>query len=177
AGAATEGPLGQTRQWGGVGKISNTSINNVGMSYQAVFNTIDGQRTGYRFRYEPDGVSPQHPDSIVHGLEWTHTLSKKSFYNLGVRQNYFNYDDMAYPDLYDARYDSAGAPTGIPEIIDQPYYKGVSLNRFHQNTNALIFKGSYVSQITNDHQGKMGGEVQVPPANFAQLGSPIPVPT
>src|SRR5262249_44673098 len=112
-----------------------------------------------------------------HGLEWTHTLSKKSFYNLGVRQNYFNYDDMAYPDLYDARYDSAGAPTGIPEIIDQPYYKGGSLNRFHQNTNALIFKGSYVSQITNDHQVKMGGEFQFPRLEFGNLGYLIPVQT
>src|SRR5262249_30175197 len=77
----TEVPLGQTRQWSGVGKLSNTSIKNVEMSYQAIFNTIDGQRTDYLFRYDPDGLSKQHTYSIVHGLEWTHTLNKKSFYN------------------------------------------------------------------------------------------------
>jgi outer membrane receptor protein involved in Fe transport len=171
AGDGTEVPLGQTRQWSGVAKVSNTSIKNVEASYQAIFNTIDGQRTDYLFRYDPDGLSRQHTYSIVHGLEWTHTLSKKSFYNVGVRQNYFNYEDMAYPDLYDPRYDVAGAPHGNPALgLDNPYDSGVSLNRFHQNTNALIFKGSFTSQITNDHQVKAGGEFQFPRLEFGNLG-------
>src|SRR5262249_8566303 len=131
AGDFAEVPLGQTRQWSGVAKVSNTSIKNVEMSYQAIFNTIDGQRTDYLFRYNPDGLSKQHTYSIVPGLEGTHTLNKKSFYNFGVRQNYFNYDDMAYPSLYDARYDSAGAPHGNPELgSDNPYDSGVALTRF-----------------------------------------------
>jgi len=169
----TEVPLGQTRQWSGVGKLSNTSIKNVEMSYQAIFNTIDGQRTDYLFRYDPDGLSKQHTYSIVHGLEWTHTLNKKSFYNFGVRQNYFNYEDMAYTDLYDPRYDLAGPPRAVPQL-NGAYDKGVSLNRFHQNTNAIIFKGSLVTQITNDHQVKAGAEFQWPRLEFGNLGYLIP---
>jgi len=171
----TEVPLGQTRQWSGVAKISNSSIHNVEASYQAIFNTIDGQRTDYLFRFDPDGLSKQHTYSIVHGLDVTHTLSKKSFYNFGVRQNYFNYDDHVYEGLYDPRYDAAGPPHGNPALAtDNPYDAGVSLNRFHQNTNSLIFKGSFVTQITNDHQVKAGGEFQFPRLEFGNLGYLIP---
>jgi outer membrane receptor protein involved in Fe transport len=172
-GDGTEVPLGQTREWSGVAKVSNSSIKNVEASYQAIFNTIDGQRTDYLYRYDPDGLSKQHTYSIVHGLDWTQTLSKKSFYNFGVRQNYFNYDDHAYEDLYDPRYDVAGPPHSNTDL-NGAYDRGVSLTRFHQNTNALIFKGSFTSQITNDHQVKMGAEFQWPRLEFGNLGYLIP---
>jgi outer membrane receptor protein involved in Fe transport len=172
-GDSADVPLGQSRQWSGVGKISNTSIKNVEMSYQAIFNTIDGQNTDYLYRYNPDGLPHQNTYSIVHGFEWTHTLSKKSFYNFGVRQNYFTYQDLVYDDLYDPRYDIGGPPHANPQLYNA-YDAGVSLNRFHQTTNSLIFKGSYTTQITNYHQVKLGGEFQFPRLEFGNLGYLIP---
>ena len=57
-------------------------------------------------------MSKQRTFSIVHGLDWTHTLSKTTFYSVSLRQNYFDYKDMAYDDVYDPRYDAAGPPVG-----------------------------------------------------------------
>ena len=163
-------PLGFSREWSGVGKITNRSWNNIEIGYQAIFNVINARRAGWEFRFNPDGLSRQKTYSIVHGLDWTHTLSKKAFYNLSLRQNYFNYDDRAYDDLWDARYDSAGAPTGTDGFEHGAIIQGVSFTRFHQNTNALVFKGSFVNQVTNDQQMKAGFEFQLPRLEFGSPG-------
>ena len=172
-GDGAEVPLGTSREWSGVGKVTNRTLKNVDLSYQAIFNVLDGRRTDWLFRFDPDGESKQHTYSIVHGLDWTHTLSKKTFYNVSLRQNYFNYEDRAFESLYDKGYDAAGAPDPEP-TLDGAYVRGVSLTRFHQNTNSLILKGSVVNQITNDHQVKLGAEFQFPRLEFGNLGYLIP---
>lgn len=170
SGDSKEVPLGFSREWSGVGKISNRALKDIEVSYQAIFNVLDGRRINWAFRYNPDGLSRQHTYSIVHGLDWTHTLSKKTFYNLSVRQNYFNYEDKAFDDLWDPRYDAANAPRSIPGFLDGATVGGVELTRFHQNTNAIVLKGSLVSQVTRDHQAKLGAEFQFPRLEFGNLG-------
>src|SRR4029453_7251817 len=53
-------PLGQTREWSGVGKVTNRSLKNVDVSYQGIFNVLDGKRKDWLWRYLPDGESNQH---------------------------------------------------------------------------------------------------------------------
>ena len=165
-GSYDEVPLGDSREWSGVGKVSNRSIQNIEFSYQAIFNVIDAHRADWAFSLMPEGRSQQHTYSIVHGLDVNHVLNSKSFYNLSIRQNYWDYTDFAYEDFYDPRYDSAGHL----ETLDGYHYAGVAPDRFHQNTNTLVVKGSYVHQSSSTNQLKAGIDLQLPRVEFGTMG-------
>ena len=167
-GTGEERSLGTSREWSGVAKVSNRSITNLEFSYQAIVNVIDARRAEWPFFLMPEGQPRQHTYSIVHGLDVNHVLNPKSFYNLSVRQNYFDYKDRVYDDYYDARYDSAGVLDALDDLGF--YYTGVSPTRFHQNTNTLVLKGSYVRQSSTTNQFKVGTELQLPRVEFGTMG-------
>src|SRR5262249_21494219 len=165
-------PLGWSHEWSGVGKVSTKLLHDrVDVSYQAIVNVIQAQAGNWAFHLLPDGQKQQHTYSIVHGLDWNHTLSKKSFWTGSVRQNYFDYHDWAFADLYDPRYDRDGplVPTG--DVVTNACLQGVDFGRFVQNTNTLIAKASYVRQSTATTQLKFGGEFQLPRVYFGAPGT------
>jgi len=57
-------PLGTSREWSGVAKISNRAIGNTELTYQAIFNVIDGQKQDWKFRLLPDGRCPRCQTSV-----------------------------------------------------------------------------------------------------------------
>ncbi len=158
SGDGKEVPLYQSREWSGLFKLSNKSLKNVTLEYQAIFNQIKGRRYNFDFRLNPDGRSRQQTNSLVHGIDWTHTLSPKTFYNLSVRQNLFDYRDFVYEDFYDPRYDAAGPPMGDYNYEMGAVVQGVDLTRFKQRTDSYIFKGALSSQVTRTHLVKLGME-------------------
>jgi outer membrane receptor protein involved in Fe transport len=172
-------PLGYSREWSGIVKLTNRSLSRTELNYQAVFNHIDARRAGdpeFVWRYNPEGLPRQTTKSITHGLDWTQTLSPKSYVTLAVRQNYFDYQDRVYDDLYDIRYDQAGPPTGDANYDNglNTVIQGVSPARFRQETNALVSKASWVNQFRHDQQVKAGLEFQWPTMRFGSMGYIVP---
>jgi outer membrane receptor protein involved in Fe transport len=167
--------LGYSREWSGIGKVTSRYLEdltgkNIEVGYQALINVVNGRGTDWNFRLNPDGVSKNQTFSIVHGLDWAHTLSQRSYYNFSVRQNYFDYTDRLYDSVYDPRYDAAGAPTGTPNYADGAVVQGAQFTNFKQNTNSLMFKGAFVSQLSNENQVKAGLEFQLPRLEFGSEG-------
>jgi outer membrane receptor protein involved in Fe transport len=158
-GDGTPSLLGFSREWSGVGRLTLRSIPHIDIDYQMIADQINARRSDYSFHIDPEGRSRQHTLSIVHGLGFTHTLSKNTYYKMDLRQNYIDYRDMAYDDLYDPRY-AAGPPQGNPNVAYGAYTQGVDFTRFRQNTNALVWDGTYVSQVTREHLVKAGAEYQ-----------------
>jgi outer membrane receptor protein involved in Fe transport len=163
-------PLGYTREWSGVAKISNRSLRNTELSYQAVGGRVEARRSDYRYNLNPDGLSNQLTRSLVHGLDVTHTPDARSFVTMALRQNIVDYQDMAFDSLGDPRYDQAGPPLGHPDYGNGAYVQGYELTRFEQFTNALVFKGSYVRQSSHETQLKLGVETQWPTLRFGSPG-------
>ncbi len=166
SGDSADVALGYSREWSGVVKLTNTSIPNAKITYQALFNFIDGRNANWAFRLNPDGLSRQYTESITHGFDWNHTLSKSTFLNLGLRQNYFWYQDHVYDDAYDPRYDAAGAPEGDASYDLGAVVQGVQLTRYLQKTNAVLFEGAVTSQVNQEHQVKVGTDLQFPWVSF-----------
>ncbi len=165
-----EFPLDTSREWSGLAKLTNRSFKNLTLEYQAIANQIAGKRYNYGMRFNPDGRAEQRTFSIVHGIDLNHTLSPKTFYNVSLRQNYFNYADYAYEDFYDARYDSAGPSMGDSNYEDGASIQGVELSRFRQQTNTLVLKGALTSQVSRSHQLKFGIELQKSELKFGSPG-------
>jgi len=180
-------PLGTSREWSGVFKVSNRSVHNLEIGYQAIFNVIDARSIDWAYRYLPDWRTTKHTYSIVHGLDLNKTIDNKSFATLAVRQNYFDYHEWAFESLFDARYYDAGPlKNDGNDFAYGAWLQGVSNTRFIQNTNTLLFKGSYVRQASSTSQLKIGGDFQLPRVTFGPMDTlkivndetfePIPVP-
>jgi len=163
--------LAYTHEWSGVAKVSNRSIPNVTASYEALWNLIDGRRGGFAWRLNPDGMAKQHTMNLVHGFDWNQRLSSKSFYNVSIRQNLVRYRDMVFESVFDPRYDLAGPPKSDPSYQLGSIVQGVDLTRFIQNTNAIVGKASWTSQVSRYHLVKLGGELQYPDVRFGAPGT------
>jgi outer membrane receptor protein involved in Fe transport len=163
-------PLSNNEEYSGLLKITNRSINNIELSYQILLNSSKGQNYNFDYRLNPDGRSTHKNLSIIHGLDFTHSLSEKIFYKISLRQNYLKYTDYAFEDLYDPRYLQYGQPMSDGNYENGAITQGVDLGRFKQNTNSFIFKGSLTSQISRSHLIKMGLDFELPKIEFGSPG-------
>ena len=164
--------LGYTREWSGLARVTNRSINGMEISYQGLFNFIQSRGQSFAWRLNPDGMKTQRTTSIVHGLDFTHSVSSSAFYTINLRHNYFDYRDWVYDDFYDRRYDIAGIAKSI--AADYEYgaiVQGVDFGRFRQKTNAGVVKVSVTSQVTREHQLKFGGELNLSNIQFGTAGT------
>jgi len=173
SGDGKELPLEYSREWSGLAKVTNRSLRNIELSYQAIGNVLDAKCYNFTFFFNPDGAKTQETFSLVHGLDLTHTLSPKTFYNLSFRQNIFDYTDLVYEDVNDTRYEGAGPPLSDNNFLLGLAVQGVDLGRFKQRTNSLVFKGSLTSQVTRSHQLKFGAEFQYSKLKFGTPGGLI----
>jgi outer membrane receptor protein involved in Fe transport len=163
--------MNTTDEWSGQLKISNKSIDNVQVSYQAVGSISDGKFYDFGFRFNPDGQRIHHQISLVHGFDWTHSLSPTTFYSINVRQNYFKYTDYAFASLYDSHYFAAGFPRGDPNYELGAFIQGYDLGRFEQLSNSLLLKGSITSQVNRFNLVKVGFEAQNSLITFGSPGT------
>lgn len=163
-------PINNRLEWSGQAKILNTSIPNVQISYQNVFNYIKAKNYNHSFRFNPDGTKTNYTTSFSHGLSWVHTLSEKMFYKINIRQNYFQFKDFVYEDLYDPRYLQAGAPKGDANYEDGSIVQGVDLGRFKQETFSYLLKGELTWQATNSDYIEAGFEWQLSRITFGPPG-------
>ncbi len=164
-------PLGYSNEWSGAFKLSQRTSETIRTTYQAIWNAIEGRRGAYGFRFNPEGLSKQETFALAHGFDLTHTVSEATFYSLNFRQNLFEYQDMAFEDLYDPRYDAAGPPRGDDSYEDGAVVQGVQFQRFEQKTNALIGKASLGSQVGQTHLVKVGLEAIYPNVRFGSPGT------
>ena len=161
--------LGYSKEWAGAVKLSNSSLEHWKLSYSVVFNDIEARRSDYVFRANPDGMATQTTFSLAHGLDATRTFGKSSYLELSLRQNYFDYFDRAYEDLFDPRYDAAGPPTQLAGLQDVIVW-GVDFTRYQQTTNTFLLKSSIVSQLSHVQQLKGGIDLQWPKVEFGNPG-------
>lgn len=167
-----EVPLGTSREWSGITKLTTRALPSWEFSYQVIANGLQARGmladpSDWLFRFLPDGRKRRKQFSLVHGLDVSHTLSKTSFANLSVRQNVLHYSDRAYDDAFDARYDDELGLTRDDGFgLGAFYIQGVDLGRFTQNSDTWIAKVGYVNQVTQDVQYKLGAEMQWPRIDF-----------
>lgn len=172
-GDGKELPLGYRREWSGLGKITNKSIEGIDISYQGLFNFTEESKTDkdYTFRWilNPDGRKKQTTLSYIHGIDITQLLSQSTYYTVSVHENYFDYKDWVYEGFYDSRYDNAGSTVTLPNT--DIAMQGVDFGRFRQKTDSYIGKISLMSQVSRAHQIRVGGEFQYSDLQFGTPGT------
>ncbi len=162
--------MAANEEWSAQFKLTNRSISNLQLSYQATVNEIERQTYQQIFILNPDGMKTQNKFSLTHGLDLTQTLSDKMFYKISLRQNYFDYSDYVYEDVFDPGYLEAGGPKGDPNFGDGAYVQGVDLDRFEQKTNSGIVKVDFTWQANRSNLIESGIELQVSELSFGNPG-------
>jgi outer membrane receptor protein involved in Fe transport len=154
----------------GLAKVTFRPRSGIKVGYQAIAYDSRRQNYDHRFRLNPDGRRTQNQFSIVHGLDWSHAISSRAYYNLSFRQNYFDYTDFAFEDVFDPRYLERGRPMGDFNYELGAYVQGVDLNRFIQNTDAYVGKGTFTWQATPVHLFRVGLEAHTARMAFGPPG-------
>ncbi len=181
-------PMNFTRQWSWLGKLTNRSIKNMQVGYQFIADDIERQGYNHGFRFNPEGSKTAQQVSFVHGLDLTHTLSDRLFYEVSLRQNYFDYKDMKYESLgtpppgagtryalpEDSPYFIPGQPRGDANFQEGAVVQGVDLGRFVQRTNSWVGKAALTGQATKVHLLKAGLEAQISDLEFGSPGQIVP---
>jgi outer membrane receptor protein involved in Fe transport len=157
-------------EWSGQAKITNSSIKDIQLNYQIIYNYAERQDYNQAFRLNPDGIKTNYTTSISHGLAFTHTISPEMFYKINIRQNIFKYADYKYEDLYDPRYIEAGRSKGDANYEDGAFIQGLDLGRFKQETNSIIIKGDYTLQANKYNFVEAGVEWQYSDVLFGPPG-------
>lgn len=162
-------PMNTTREWSGQFKLTNTSIKNMNLSYQAIMNSIEAYYYNFGLRLNPDGNKPNNTVSVSHGVDFTHTLSPEMFYKVSVRQNYFDYKSYKYESVFDPGYLAAGEFKSDNNYELGAIVQGVDLGRYIQKTNSIIAKADFTWQINRHNLLEAGVEGQI---SDIQFGSP-----
>jgi outer membrane receptor protein involved in Fe transport len=129
-------------------------------NYQLNFNKIERKAYNHSFRINPDGIPTRFTNSFSHGLTFTHTISPEMFYKLNIRQNFFDYEEYKYKDLFDPRYLQALQPKGDANYEDGAFVQGLNLTRYKQKTDAIVVKGDYTFQLDRVNLIEAGIEAQ-----------------
>jgi outer membrane receptor protein involved in Fe transport len=159
------------REWSGQFKIANRSLGDIQINYQAIGSMSDGEAFDFAYRFNPDGVRTQERTSLVHGFEWSHSLSPQLFYTINIRQNYFHYTDYVFAAVLDSGYLKAGVPRGDANYELGAIVQGYDLGRFEQETNTFLVKGSVTAQIGPYNLVKLGIEGQTSSMGFGAPGT------
>ncbi|MGH2571620.1 MAG: TonB-dependent receptor plug domain-containing protein, partial [bacterium] len=171
-GDGAEVPLGFQHDLSGLAKLTNRSIPNTKATYQAVVNDIESQRLeefrSFLYRNNPDALSEQKTFSISHGFDVNYALSPLTYLDVSLRQNFFDYEDFVYADVWDPRYDEAGPPLSDPTTGE--VLVGVEFTRFRQKTDDRLLKAALTSLVTAKHQLKIGGELHETEVEFGTPG-------
>lgn len=166
-------------EWSGQFKLTNTSIQNINLSYVAILNNLWGKAYDFAYRFNPDGVKDWNTFSISHGIDFTHTLSNEMFYKLSLRQNLYDYKAYKYESIYDPRYLEADYPKSIAGYEYGAILTGVDYSRNSQRTNSAIAKLDYTWQYNKANLLEAGFEAQMnelkfgPPGQLVIISDPV----
>ena len=152
-------PLNTNSSYNVQGNIAFRLSSTMKLKYETVWEKGNSYRSFYNsYRYNPDGRPQDFNNSIVHALDWTHTIDNKTFYTLKVAYNRSENKTYAFESIYDPRYLPPFYQTTLPNTTF--YTGGVDLNRTVRSTETFSAKIDFVSQLFDVHEIKAGFEIR-----------------
>lgn len=147
-----------TRNYYGQGNISFSPVQELKINLEGLYSKEDFQDYSHEYRWNPDGDVNKFSESYNATATITHMLSSSSFYS--IKGSYFNkeFNEYLYKDPLDSRYLH---PDSLNKVDDYSYRdKGTNLHRFYRQTNTLLGKIDFTSQVFQEHLMKFGAEVK-----------------
>ncbi|MHA1584413.1 MAG: TonB-dependent receptor [Promethearchaeota archaeon] len=143
-------------------KISYSITPEVKLSYDYVFSNSEGPSSNQfrNYRFNPDGMRILKASNSSNSLSMTHILSNSTFYTLKLAANFTSATNAAFDNPLDSRYVASYEGNVSNNLFPQTDYMagGHNLNRTEDNTNSYVGKIDFISQVTQIHELRFGGE-------------------
>jgi outer membrane receptor protein involved in Fe transport len=127
---------------------------------QAVFNDSWYRSYNHDYKYNPDGIATNYSTAVSSNLQFTHTLSPSTFYELRAAFNYRYGRSYLYEDPTDSRYVPSdkikGSPSGTTFL-----FGGTQMGHTYQKSKTIIGKGDFTSQLDSRNLLKAGFEARL----------------
>ncbi len=109
--------------------------------------------------FRPEAQRQKRREALSGYLKWTHTLSNSTFYDLGITNNYTEFNDYLFEDPFDERYrDNRFFEQDFSNAISGFRGGGTDNKRFFRSTNTTLAKFDLTSQINSSNLIKIGLE-------------------
>jgi outer membrane receptor protein involved in Fe transport len=154
-------------------KITYKPIANIKINYDLVYSNSDYQSYAHDYKYNPDANYQRLQWGLINSLEYRHAISSSTFYSLKGSYNVYDFKRYLYPLL-----DASGNEVSFNPSMSldglhadqryQPEDKGNSYSsytfvsggtqpeHFYQRSYSSEVKFDLTSQITNQHEVKVG---------------------
>lgn len=148
-------PMNWSKRWIGQANLSYYASSDFKFNAEVLYSKEDYRDYEHFYKWNPDGDVNKHSRSYNATFTMTHTFSSTSFYTVKVSNFFKDFNEYVYEDPYDSRYLH-------PDLLRTIGYafvtKGTNLHRFFRETNTLIGKIDFTSQVTENHMIKLGVE-------------------
>lgn len=122
---------------------------------EILYSKEDYKDYSHFYKWNPYGDVIKYTNSYNATFTMTHTFSNTSFYTIKVSDFFKDFKEHLYDDPLDSRYLH---PDSLRTVGYAYVTKGTNLHRFFRETNTLIGKIDFTSQITENHLIKFGVE-------------------
>jgi len=157
-------PLNASRSTNFTAKLSYKPVAKIKLTYDLLFDRFRFSpelETGYRrsYKFNPDGRAKTKEFNQSHGIGLTHAIGNRFFYTLKAAYSETNSRTGVFDDPDDPRY----AATNLANQLTPTVFLvgGTDMDRDRLSSHTYNAKLDIVSQIRNNHEVKLGGEIKV----------------
>ncbi len=157
--AAPYEPMRPSLHWTGQLKLAYRLTTTDKLEYQGIAQQQKYKEYDHQFRFNPDGDFWRYLWSWNNNLSWTKVLNSRSFITLKLARFFTGYKQYVYANPYDPQYqnpDLLNAASGMAFFTG-----GQQMWHFTRNTTTSLGKLDINSQVTKEHQFKLGIEAQL----------------
>lgn len=151
------------------GKLTYRIFPEVRLTYNYFFETVDYQDYDHSFSYNPDGNLKRFRDGNSNIFGITHTLGSNTFYTLNLSYFFKLYRHFVYEDPNDKRWTHYALLSQEPQDVPSFRTGGTVTSQFRRTTSTYGAKFDLTSQITQNHQVKLGIEYNMHNLGFNDI--------
>ncbi|MEK6553028.1 MAG: carboxypeptidase-like regulatory domain-containing protein, partial [Bacteroidota bacterium] len=144
-----------SKRWLGQANLSFSASSSFKFNAEILYSKENFQDYEHFYKWNPDGSVKKFSNSYNATFTMTHTISNKSFYTIKLSNFFKDFNEYLYDDPLDSRYVH---PDSLRTVGYAFTTKGTNLHRFFRETNTLIGKIDFTSQVTENHLVKFGIE-------------------
>lgn len=166
--------MNPSEDFSGTAKLTVKPISTLKINYDAVYSNSDYQTYNHEIKYNPDANYQRFAWSLLNSLEVRQALSSSTFYSLQGSYNIYDFKRYLFP-LLDGDNNPVTFKPGMdisglhPDPRYQPIHKsnkatpftfasgGTLFGHYYQRSQTTEIKFDLTSQLTNQHEIKVGG--------------------
>jgi outer membrane receptor protein involved in Fe transport len=166
-------PMNPNEDISATGKLTFKPARAMKISYDMIYSTSEYQLYNHNIKYNPDANYNRYEWGLINSLELRHAISNRTFYSVKFSHSLYDFKRYLFP-LLDASGNPVSFQPGMsldnlhPDPRYQPSHKstrltpytfssGGTLNEhFYQRSNTGEVRFDVTSQVTNQHDVKLG---------------------